>query len=358
MINLEILPFDVSQASESEWQKYHAFRKTRHEETQPNVPLASDKSLENALRKTPTRLEIKRFNVFEKDKLDTQIGEIYFSFYKDADNTPDKHTAITNLAVLNSYRHKGIGMQLFKKLADLAQEYNKPRIIFQTFEDEGMKVVEHANAVKISEQEQFRLTVQEANWDVINNWLTETQGLLSKVTIEWLDVVDSLPEDILEQYSRIMASAIDEEKRFHVGMNKGPKALPLESLKEDIKLFNDKGGKWVIGIIREKNGDVSGLTELKWSPSRNDTLLQFVTHLKLKYRGSGKGKLLKAQAMKYIKENFSDVKFVNTGFVGSKDSALYKINEKIGFKLFYHSASYEIKTTDLEKWVGQHIAMH
>ena len=129
-------------------------------------------------------------------------------------------------------------------------------------------------------------------------------------------------------------------------------------MKEDIQLFNTIGGKWIIGIIREKNGDDSGLTELIWSPSRPDTILQFVTHIKLKYRGAGLGKLLKALAMKYVKENFSEIKYVNTGFVGSKDSALYKINEKIGFKLFFHSASYEILTSNMEKWVNDHLAMH
>ena len=49
-MDLDIVPFDVNNASASEWQKYLRFWKTRHEETQPNVPLASDKSFEEMLR--------------------------------------------------------------------------------------------------------------------------------------------------------------------------------------------------------------------------------------------------------------------------------------------------------------------
>ena len=358
MIDLEIVPFDATKASETDWQKYHTFRKIRHEETQPNVPMVSDKSLEETLKILPTRLEIKRFNVFEKKDLNTQIADIYFSYYKEADSSSDKNTAMVNLAVLNSHRHQGVGVQLFKKITDLAKEYKKSRVIFQSMEDDGMKVLEqHVHAVKISEQEQFRLNVHEINQGILSKWLSETKTVLDKVTFEWIQVVDLIPSEILEQYSRIMASAVDEEKKFHIGAGKGTsKVVPLESLKEDIRLFNSKGGKWVLGMIREKNGDVSGLTELKWSPSRPEVILQFVTHIKLKYRGTGKGKLLKALSINYLKENFPNVKYVQTGFVGSKDSALYKINEKLGFKLFFHSASYEVKTTDLEKWVKEHFS--
>ena len=359
MIDLEIVPFDANKASEKDWQKYHTFRKVRHEETQPNVPIVSDKSLEETLKILPTRLEIKRFNVFEKKDLNTQIADVYFSYYKEADSSSDKNTAMVNLAVLNSYRHQGVGVQLFKKIAELAKEYGKSRIIFQSMEDDGMKVLEqHVHAVKISEQEQFRLNIHEINQESVTKWLKETKPLLDKVTIEWIKVIDLIPDEILEQYSRIMASAVDEEKKFHIGGSKGSKVVPLNSLKEDIQLFNSKGGKWVLGMIREKNGDVSGLTELKWSPSRPEVILQFVTHIKLKYRGTGKGKLLKALSINYMKENFPNVKYVQTGSVGSKDTALYKINEKLGFKLFFHSASYEAKTTDLEKWVKEHFSTH
>jgi len=355
MIDLEIVPFDVLKATEIEWLMYHTFRKIRHEETQPNIPVVADKSLEETLKIPPTRLEIKRFNVFEKPDPKTQIGEVYFSWFRDG---TDRNTAMVNMSVLESHRHKGIGIQLFKKIAELAKEFKKTRIIFQSTEDEGMKVVEHANAVKISEQEQFRLNMQEVNWDVVNKWIDETQSVRFKVQIEWIKVIDSLPNDVLEQYSRIMGSSLDEEKKFHVGISKSPKDIPKDSLKEDIKLFNAKGGKWYLCIIREKNGDVSGLTELKWSPSRPEVLLQFVTHVKLKYRGTGKGKLLKAESLKYIKENFPNVKYVRTGFVGPKDSSLYKINEKLGFKLFFHSASYEIQAQDLEKWTNEHLTKH
>ena len=166
-------------------------------------------------------------------------------------------------------------------------------------------------------------------------------------------MVDSLPAEILEQYLRIFSSVIDEQPKFHVG-SLSSSQMPIGALKHDIKQFTNKGGKWIIGIIRETNGDISGLTELKWSPSRPEFLLQFMSHVKLQYRGSGKGKLLKAKSMNYIKKNFPNIKYVQTGFVGDKTSALYQMNEKLGFKLFYHNASYEIQTADLEKWASEH----
>ena len=355
MIDLEISLFNPTTASENDWKKYHTFRKLRHDETSPNLPTVSNTSYEETLKQTPQRLNILRFNVFEKNNLDTQIGEIYFSYYKDG---TDPDACMVNISVASSHRHHGIGVQLLKKLADLAKENNKTRIVFQSTEEEGMKVIEHFNAQKISEQEQFRLKLAETNWEVINNWLAETKPILSNVTLEWIKVVNEIPNEVLEQYIRIFSSVFDEHPKFHVGNLKGSKDMPIGALKHDIKQFNKKGGKWILGLIKERNGDVSGLTELKWSPTRPEVLLQFITHIKLKYRGSGKGKLIKAQSMQYIKDTFPDIKYIHTGFVGDKNSPLYKINEKIGFKLFYHSASYEILTAELEKWTAEHVKMH
>lgn len=355
MIDLEILPFNPKTATESEWKKYHVFRKIRHDETHPNFPSASDSAYEETLKKNPQRLEIFRFNVFEKSNLENQVGEIYFSFYKDG---TDPDAAMVNISVLASHRHKGIGVQLLLKLAELSKEHNKDRIIFQTTEDEGIKVIEHFNATKISEQEQFRLALSDVNWKNVKAWVEESGPVLADASLEWVKVVDSIPQEILEQYTRILATAFDEQSKFHVGSDKVLKEMPIGALKYDIKQFNDKGGKWVFGLIREKNGDISGLTELKWSPSRPQVLLQYLTHIKLKYRGKGKGKLIKANSMQYIKDNYPDVKFIHTAFVGKKEGSLYKLNQELGFKLFYHNASYEITTSNLEKWSAEHVKQH
>lgn len=354
MIDLAIVPFDASKASPEEWRMLHAFNKMRHNETQPNIPMPSEASFEETLKAIPKRLNVLRFNIFEKNDTTNQIGDVYFATFKDGS---DNETAMVNTSVLNDHRHKGVGLQLLHKISELAKEHNKKRLIFQSTEEDGIHTIEHFNATKISEQEQFRLNLSETNWDIVKAWVEETRPLLAKTQIEWIKVVDSIPEEILEQYSRIMATAFDEHPKWKVN-TKAPKEMPIESLKHDIKQFNAKGGKWYLGLLREKYGDISGLTELKWSPSRPQVILQFITHIKLKYRGSGKGKLLKAHTMQYIKENFPEAKYLHTGFVGNENSPLFKINEKIGFKLFYHSATYEIKTTDLDNWVAEHLKMH
>ena len=355
MIELAIAPFDPVKASKEEWKILHAFLKVRHDETQPNAPMVSETSLEETMKMMPKRLDILRFNVFEKNDPSKQVGDIYFSTFHDGS---DEDTAMVNTSVLPAYRHKGIGLQLLHKLAELAKEHNKTRLIFQSTEEDGIQTIEHFNATKLSEQEQFRLDLSETNWNVIKSWIEESRDASANVQVEWIKVVDSIPDEILEQYARIMATALDEHPKWHVESFKGDKIIPIGNLKHDIKQFNAKGGKWYLGLLREKNGDISGLTELKWSPSRPDVLMQFITHLKLKYRGHGKGKLLKAQTMYYIKENFPNIRYLHTGFVGSSDSPLYKMNEKIGFKLFYHSATFEIKTSDLENWVDSHLSKH
>ena len=42
LIDLEIVPFNPTSASENDWKKYHTFRKVRHDETSPNLPTVSN----------------------------------------------------------------------------------------------------------------------------------------------------------------------------------------------------------------------------------------------------------------------------------------------------------------------------
>ena len=135
MIELSIAPFDPNNASKEEWKMLHEFLKVRHNETQPNVPNVSENSLEETMKIIPKRLNILRFNVFEKDDATKQIGDVYFSYYKDG---TDENTAMVNSSVLGQYRHQGIGVQLLYKIAELAKKYNKSRLIFQSTEDDGI----------------------------------------------------------------------------------------------------------------------------------------------------------------------------------------------------------------------------
>ena len=347
-VKLDIIPFNVESASEQDWKKFHIFRRKRHEEAQPNDPVVPDQDYQKILLIPPTRTKVLRFNVFESNNPDLQVADIYFSYFTSGH---DMDTAMVNLGVLANHRHKGIGFKLYCKILELAKEFGKSRIMLQSIEEEGMKAIEHFGAEKISDKEQFRLAIEDINWQVVDKWLEQTENIANKVKIEWLS---KIPDEVMDQYARIYTTALDEHPKWHISKLKNFPVVTPEMITHDFEQFTAKGGKWIIGIIREKNGDISGLTELKWTPIRPEKLLQFITHIKLKYRGKGRGKLLKASAIKYITKEFPNIKSIQTGFVGEKEKPLFKINEQLGFKLFFHTATYEINIANLEDWIKSH----
>lgn len=358
MVNIEIIPFDVNSASEQEWKMFHDFRRSRKEdkESLSNTHQITDEKYEETLKIPPRWIEIYRFNVFEEGNKEKQIGEVYFSYYKsNTERELDQKVAMVNISILKAYRHKGYGLLLLKKLVELAKENNKSKMLFQTTEKDGMQMIEDFGATKISEHQQFKLYMDETNWNLVNKWMEKTKPLQEQAKLEWIRVEENIPNEIIDQYTRIFATSLDEHPKWHINQRKETHVSP-EVMKQDIKKFvTEKGGIWELGIIREKNGDISGLTELKWIPSRPKNILQLITHIKLHYRGKGRGKILKAGSLIRIRDHFKEVDTVKIGYVGEKYSILYEMNLRLGFKLQYQQVFYEIETSKLESWIEKRI---
>ena len=205
MPEIEILPFDVHSASEDEWKRYHEFRNHRKEDKDAltNSHQISDKKFEETLKITPKLIDVFRFNAFEKGG-STQIGEVYFSYYKkDKKRNLDQSVAMVNVSVLKPYRHHGYGVKLLGKIVELAKEYNKSKLLFQTTEKDGIKIIEDFGASKMSEHQQFKLNIEDTDWDLVNRWLENSKSLLQKVKLEWINVKEGIPESLVDQYSRI-----------------------------------------------------------------------------------------------------------------------------------------------------------
>lgn len=352
MNDIDIIPFDVHNASDEEWAKFLKFRKERYLDKGASRPThqISDEKFQEILKIPPKKLNVLRYNVFLKSDPNHQIGEIYFSYYKKS-ASGDKKLAMVNVSLLSAFRQKGYGRILLGKLVELANRYKKSKLLFQTTEEDGLIVIEQFKAQKINVHQQFKLKIREANWDLLKKWSEKSKSILDSVRFEWLNVTENIPKEIIEQYTRIFATAVDEHPKWHI--NKRSELTP-EMVKQDIKnLVSKKGGKWELGLIREKNDDISGLTELKWNPSRPNVILQLVTHIKLHYRGRGRGKLLKVETLNHVKNNYPSVDTIKIGYVGDENSVLYNINKRLGFKQQYSQVSFEVSTKHLEDWVNR-----
>ena len=99
-------------------------------------------------------------------------------------------------------------------------------------------------------------------------------------------------------------------------------------------------------ITREKDGAISGLTELFRHQAIEHKGMQNLTGVQEKYRGRGLGKWLKAELLLRMKEKFPEWVYVATGN-DETNAPMLSINERMGFKQFKLFKSYKFSVKEM-----------
>jgi GNAT superfamily N-acetyltransferase len=110
----------------------------------------------------------------------------------------------------------------------------------------------------------------------------------------------------------------------------------------------ERGFNWLILVTKEKDGTLSGLTEIFSFPDTPHWIAQELTGVLPKYTGRGLGKWLKAEMLLYIKENLPKTIYIQTGNA-EHNAPMVSINERMGFRRHLSEKCYKIKLKELEK---------
>ncbi|MHA2207134.1 MAG: GNAT family N-acetyltransferase [Candidatus Thorarchaeota archaeon] len=318
MMEIELRPFDPFKATAAEWKNYHQFRYKRYPEFAPGDPITSDIAVEESLRTLRKEQHIETHTVHLKEKPNEQIGLLRLAVMrKDSASYEDnKHICeIMGLSLLKPYRRKGIGSQLLKKVREFAVKHEKNLIISFTSEDDGKAFMRKLKADEALSGIQNRLSLESLDWDMVKQWAKEGPERSPESKLEFFY---ETPDDIIEEYCAIYTEV----------MNQAPR--------DELKVGD--------------NGDISGLTELIHLPSKVPLIFQDLTGVPEKYRGSGKGKWLKAVMLLRVREEYPDIKTVVTGNATS-NAPMLSINERLGFKVHRESIGYQIELKKLEKYL-------
>ncbi|MEE9601406.1 MAG: GNAT family N-acetyltransferase, partial [Thermoplasmata archaeon] len=136
-MNIEIIPFEPEAATEREWARFHAYRRVRHEETDPKDPIAEDTTTEKLMKRPDPHVKISRFAVVDAAQPSGQIGSLdYYTFREESPSYhANKHLAYVELEVLRSSRRRGVGRTILAEAAKLAKEHGKAVILSSCFEE-------------------------------------------------------------------------------------------------------------------------------------------------------------------------------------------------------------------------------
>jgi GNAT superfamily N-acetyltransferase len=348
IVEIELRPFDPFKATKEEWRQFHEYRYKRYPEAHPGDPITADDIVERSLRLMRDTDIIETHSVHEKGKTDEWIGLVRASVLREDHPSYDdnKHTCyIFNMDLLTPYRGKGIGKQLLETVHEFAKRHGKNLIISDVAEEDGKKFVRKLKAKEALAAAENRLDLTQLDWDMVKQWANEgpTRSPDSK-----LEFFEDCPKDIIEKYCKVYTEVLNQAPRDELEV--GDWTVTPERRKQTEGHRREINATWVTAITREPNGDISGLTEVIYRPSKDPLIYQDLTGVPEKYRGSGKGKWLKAIMLLEIKKRFPTVTTVVTGNANS-NAPMLSINERLGFKLHQEVFAIQMRTEELEEYL-------
>jgi mycothiol synthase len=347
-MEIELKPFDPFKATKEEWRRFHEYRYKRYPEFAPGDPITADDVVEKSLRFMREEEHIETHSVHEKGKLDEWIGLVRISHMKETSPSfeENKHQCfVYNVDLLTPYRSQGIGKKLLEVVLEYAKRHNKDIIIGHAFEEDGKKFIRKMKAQEALSGVENRLDLTSVDWKMVDDWIKKGPVGSPASKIEFFQ---DCPDDIIEQYCKTYSEIGNQAPREDLDV--GDFVITPELRRTYEKYQKDVDVTWLTAITREPNGDISGLTEVLYRPSKDPLITQELTGVSEKYRGSGKGKWLKATMLKEIRKRFPTVTTVVTGNATS-NAPMLSINNRLGFKVHKEQIMAQMKTEELEKYL-------
>ncbi|MHA2363202.1 MAG: GNAT family N-acetyltransferase [Candidatus Hodarchaeales archaeon] len=336
----KIEEFDPTQTTEDFWDRYLKHTYNTFKEMNPNDPLPSR---ERVIKNQTTPLvnyNFPRWLVFTEENQIIAWGALFFPTDEAPEYEENKHLAGINIIVQKEYRKIGVGSELLKVMISKAKEHNKTIFEGETSTESGNIFCQKLKGIKLLEGAENRLYLSDVNWETMIQWKEEGPRRAKGVQLKQFNDV---PEQLIKEYVAIYTETMMQQP---LGESEVKIKVTPESRRQDEKRLNEIGTKWTTIIAQEKDGTISGLTEITYNSLDKHKVIQGLTGTKEEYRGRGLGKWLKAEMILYVKEKNPEVEFITSGNADS-NAPMMSINKRMGFKTYQQETSYKFKVKEL-----------
>lgn len=338
---VEIHP-DKHQLGDPFWDKYYEFVKQSSLERRPDEPVVS---LEQIVKRQHEQKKIPHFNVYlhmvELDGKYVAWSGFGVTLPTSSDFKENGHSLSGSIMVLEKYQRRGIGTALLKNMIEIAKQFDYIKVISgSTDKESGKKFLQKIGAKTVLEGAENRLYLKDVDWDLMKNWREMGKTKTPDTTLEFYE---EIPEDMLPEYLDILVESLNEAPQGDISTKA---VISIEDYKEGRKRMSKLGNKQMTYLSREKNGELSGITEIYINKEQEFKIDQGITGVRPNYRGKRLGKRLKAEMMFYIKDTIKDVKYITTGNA-TTNKPMLDINYEMGFKMHEHNVIVELDINSL-----------
>lgn len=348
-MRLDIIPFEPTTATREEWDRFHAYRKARHQETDPDDPLTDDTTIEKMLKRPDPESEVFRFAALDPERADVQIGALHFEMFRP--DSPsykgNEHIAWVGLAVLSPYRRRGAGGTMLRKVAALAREHRKTTIQGSSEEDDGKAFLNAIGAQIAQRGLENRLHLDRVDWRMVESWVAEGAARNPDTALRWC--VNRIDDEVLAPLTKILTEVFNQQPFGQ--MEHADFVFTPEITRKREESFFAIGGTVLTVISVESDGDFSGLTQMGYLPSEGPIIWQWMTGVRDRYRGRGLGKWMKAAMLLRVRADMPRIRIVSTGNATTNE-AMLSINNRLGFRVHKERVGAQMKVEALETYLG------
>jgi GNAT superfamily N-acetyltransferase len=339
----ELAPVEVDfkSAGADFWERYHAYRRIRHEESRPDDPLRPDDVEE---------IRLKRESPFDIDyHYEIARDGVLLSWFWGSTAKPgtpgyesNKHLFWGDLFVHPDHRRQRIGASWLPLVLEIMERHGCTVAGFEAEEDSGHAFLKWAGAEAKLTGAENRLKIGDLDWTLMKQWVDEGPKRSPQTKLEVYD--GPIPDAMLDDFAPQLTDML--------------KTIPFESLDigeilvtpEHIRDWDSRAA--LTGVLqhtmltRESDGVISSMTDTAWDPSRPTIIEQRFTGVRPDARGRGLGKWIKAKMVLHMHELYPMAEWVVTDNAGS-NAPMLAINTKMGFKQFRAGTEYQVSRETL-----------
>lgn len=339
---MEIVRFHPPAASREDWGRYHAYRRLRHQESDPEDPVVPDSQIEIGMMWSDPFNENIYFEAVEAGEV-VGAAEAWAPLPTSPEYPSGRHILWVGGGVLHDHRRRGVGRALLEPLAEHMRERGMTVMTLWSHE------VEKARGFMrwLGAEERFRggenrLVLAAVDWAMVEAWVREGEANTGGTRLELYEprLPDSMLDEFCPAYTEMLNTTTFED------LDHGEEIYTPEMMRDQYALSKRLGDIRHIALTREPDGTISGMTEVIQRPYLPDRVHQELTAVHTRYQGRGLGKWLKAAMLLLVRETYPEVRLVVTENAGS-NAPMLAINRRLGFRQHRSHAGYQVSLETL-----------
>jgi mycothiol synthase len=258
-----------------------------------------------------------------------------------ANDTDNPDTSWGDLIVAPDFRGRGFGTILLRRLLEEIAALGKSKFFVETTASipAGEVFARKLGAKRGLEQNTNRLLLADLNREYLRRSLEHAPTGLFE-----LGVFDGVyPDDQLEALCELFTVM---NAAPHGELEVNDEKITPEQLRQSLEHERTVGIKRCLIFARDRaSGRYAGFTEVEWTLSRPQVMVQNGTAVHEDFRGHGLGAWLKAAMIERILRDHPEADQVRTSNAES-NAPMVKINDALGFKLFLRRVVWQVNVQE------------